>query len=176
MSRSEKIKELKDKNAERLKSAKERASKVTEKGKIVTESKFVKEFKDFISRGNVIDLAVGVVVGGAFGTIVNSVVNDIMMPVISLVVGGLDFTNLTWVIPNFFGGDTQATIYYGRFIQNVVNFLVIAFCVFLVVRVINRLQKKKKEEEAAAAAAAKAAEKDEKAELLKEILKELKKK
>jgi large conductance mechanosensitive channel len=95
MSRSEKIKELKDKNVERLKGAKERASKVTAKGKVVTESKFVKEFKDFISRGNVIDLAVGVVVGGAFGTIVNSIVNDIMMPVISLVVGGLDFTNLT---------------------------------------------------------------------------------
>jgi len=103
---------------------------------------FFKEFGEFINRGSVLDLAIGVIVGGAFTTIVTSLVNDIIMPVISLLLGGFDFTNLKLTIPNFFGADTGATIAYGNFIQNVVNFLLTAFCVFLVVRAINRIREK----------------------------------
>jgi len=100
------------------------------------------EFKDFIDRGNVMDLVVAVIIGGAFGAIVNSLINDIIMPLIGLILGGVDFTNLSIVV-----GD--ATILYGNFIQAIVNFLVIAFSVFLVVRAANSA---KKEEEAGEAA------------------------
>ena len=84
-----------------------------------------KEFKEFISKGNVLDLAVGVIVGGAFGKIVTSLVDDIIMPIIGLIIGGIDFSGLSLKI-----GD--ATVKYGMFIQNVVNFLIIAFSIFLV--------------------------------------------
>lgn len=94
----------------------------------------LKEFKAFISRGNVVDLAVGVIVGGAFGKIVTSLVNDILMPIIGILLGGIDFTNLTITIKD-------ATITYGLFIQNVIDFLIVAFCVFLFVKVINNLSK-----------------------------------
>lgn len=106
----------------------------------------IKEFKEFISRGNVIDLAVGVIIGGAFSTIVTSLVNDIVMPLIGIIIGGIDFTSLSITL-----GD--ANIMYGNFIQNVVNFLIVAFCIFLVIKAINRLNSKvrkgKKEEEPA---------------------------
>lgn len=102
----------------------------------------IDEFKEFINRGSVIDLAVGVVVGGAFTTIVNSLVNDIIMPIVSLVAGGTDFTKLSITINNFFGTGDKAVIAYGNFIQNVVNFLLIAFCVFMVVRFTNNMRKK----------------------------------
>ena len=107
------------------------------------QSAFFKEFKEFINRGSVIDLAVGVVVGGAFTTIVNSLVNDIIMPIVGLLAGGVDFTNLKIVIPNFFGAEDAATIAYGNFIQNVINFIIIAFCIFLVVKFMNRMNRKK---------------------------------
>lgn len=94
----------------------------------------LKEFKAFISRGNVVDLAVGVIVGGALGKIVTSLVNDILMPIIGILLGGIDFTNLTITIKD-------ATITYGLFIQNVIDFLIVAFCVFLFVKVINNLSK-----------------------------------
>ena len=84
-----------------------------------------KEFKEFISKGNVLDLAVGVIVGGAFGKIVTSLVDDIIMPIIGLIIGGIDFSGLSLKI-----GD--ATVKYGMFIQNIVNFLIIAFSIFLV--------------------------------------------
>lgn len=94
----------------------------------------LREFREFIQRGNVMDLAVAVIIGGAFGAIINSLIDDIIMPVIGVLLGGVDFTGLSiWV------GD--AVILYGNFIQAVVNFLVIAFSVFLVVRSYNRLQK-----------------------------------
>lgn len=103
----------------------------------------IKEFKEFISRGNVVDLAVGVIIGGAFSTIVSSLVNDILMPIIGMILGGIDFTNLSITI-----GD--AKIMYGSFIQHVIDFLIVAFCVFIFVKFINKLSRlghKKKNEE-----------------------------
>lgn len=106
---------------------------------------FVKEFQEFISQGNAMDLAVGVVIGTAFSAIVNSIVNDIVMPVVGLLVGGVDFTNLKIVIPNFFGGNTAAIIAYGNFIQNVVNFVIIALSLFLAIKTINTMNRRTKE-------------------------------
>lgn len=103
----------------------------------------IKEFKEFISRGNVVDLAVGVIIGGAFSTIVSSLVNDILMPIIGMILGGIDFTNLSITI-------RDAKIMYGSFIQHVIDFLIVAFCVFIFVKFINELSrlghKKNKEE------------------------------
>ena len=90
------------------------------------------EFKKFISKGNVVDLAVGVIIGGAFGKIVSSLVNDILMPIIGILIGGVDFSNLSLKI-----GDARIT--YGMFIQNVIDFLIIAFCVFIFVKIVNKL-------------------------------------
>ncbi len=102
--------------------------------------KILKEFKDFIARGNVIDLAVGVIVGSAFGKIVTSLVNDILMPIIGVILGGIDFTNLTIKF-------NDATIYYGNFIQNVIDFLIVAFCIFIFVKTINTITEKTKKKE-----------------------------
>lgn len=112
----------------------------------------LKEFKTFIARGNVLDLAVGVVVGGAFGKIVTSLVDDIIMPLVGLLMGGLDFSNLSIKVGN-------AKIMYGSFIQNIVDFLIVAFCIFLMVKTVNKLTKKievKKEKEKKAEEAKKA--------------------
>ena len=97
------------------------------------------EFKEFIAKGNVMDLAVGVIIGGAFGKIVSSVVGDLLMPVIGLVLGGVDFSGLALTI----GGTEAAPVLleYGAFIQAVIDFLIIAFCVFLLVKGVNSLQK-----------------------------------
>ena len=92
----------------------------------------IKEFKDFISRGNVVDLAVGVIIGSAFSKIVSSLVNDILMPVIGILLGGIDFSNLAIKIG-------KAKITYGLFIQNIIDFLIIAFCVFIFVKIVNHL-------------------------------------
>ena len=107
--------------------------------KKVTESQFMKEFKEFINRGNVVELAIGVAVGGAFTTIVKSLVDDIIMPITSLLAGGADFSSLAIDVPNIFGADTTAHIAYGNFLQNVVNFLIIAFVVFIIVRFLNQI-------------------------------------
>ena len=104
---------------------------------------FWAEFKQFISRGNVIDLAVGVIIGGAFTAIVNSLVNDVVMPVIGILFGGIDFTGLKYVITPASGDTPEAAIYYGNFIQNVVNFLLVAFVVFVMVKLINGFRHKK---------------------------------
>lgn len=98
------------------------------------------EFKSFISRGNVVDMAVGVIIGGAFGKIVTSLVNDILMPLIGVIVGGVDFSNLSIKV-----GD--ATIAYGNFIQTIFDFLIVAFCIFLMVKLFERFRKKEKKEE-----------------------------
>ncbi len=129
--------------------------------------KFIEEFKTFINRGNVIDLAVGVVVGGAFTTIVDSMVNDIVMPIIGRIIGGFDFSSLKIAL----GGDSYIMI--GSFIQNIVNFLLIALVVFAAVKGVNKLHELEKKEEAEA----KEEEPEESAEvkLLKSIEKELKK-
>ena len=92
------------------------------------------EFKEFINRGSVMDLAVGVVVGGAFTSIVNSLVSDIITPAIGLILGGIDFTDLSVTVGS-------ATLTYGNFIQNVINFLLTAFAVFIFIKFLNKLQK-----------------------------------
>lgn len=97
--------------------------------------KFFGEFKEFISKGNVLDMAVGVIIGDAFSKIVNSVVSDLMMPIIGIIIGGHDFSNLILKVGN-------AEIKYGLLIQNIVNFLIVAFCLFLVIKTINKLHKK----------------------------------
>ena len=102
----------------------------------------IKEFKEFIQRGNVIDLAVGVIIGAAFGKIVSSLVDDILMPVIGIILGKIDFTNLTVTVGS-------AVIKYGSFIQNLIDFIIVAFCIFLIVKFVNKLTKKKKEEKKA---------------------------
>ena len=94
--------------------------------------KIFNEFKTFIARGNVIDLSVGVVMGTAFSKIVTSLVNDVIMPLVGIAIGGIDFTSLSIKL-----GD--AVINYGNFIQEVVNFLIIAFCIFIIVKGINKL-------------------------------------
>ena len=106
---------------------------------------FFAEFKEFISRGNVIDLAVGVIIGGAFTSIVNSLVKDIIMPFIGWIFGGIDFTSLKYVITPGTEEIPEAAIYYGNFIQNVVNFLLVAFTIFCMVRLINKFHRKKEE-------------------------------
>ena len=98
----------------------------------------IKEFKEFIARGNVIDLAVGVIIGGAFGKIVTSIVNDLLMPLIGVVSGGIDFTGLSFKI-------NEAEIKYGNFLQNVIDFLIIAFCIFILVKIVNKVTRKKQE-------------------------------
>lgn len=107
--------------------------------------KILQEFKQFAMRGNVIDLAVGVIIGGAFGKIVSSLVADVIMPIIGLLLGGINFTNLKFVLKEAKDGAQAATLNYGTFIQNVVDFLIIAFCIFIVIKVINSFQKKKEE-------------------------------
>ena len=102
-------------------------------------SKGASEFKTFISRGNVVDMAVGVIIGGAFGKIVTSLVNDVLMPVIGVFLGGLDFSDLSIKV-----GD--ATIKYGSFIQTIVDFLIVAFCIFMIVKLFESFKKKKEEE------------------------------
>ncbi|MCG8396460.1 large conductance mechanosensitive channel protein MscL [Bacillus atrophaeus] len=116
-----------------------------------------KEFKTFAIRGNIVDLAIGVVIGGAFGKIVTSLVNDIIMPLVGLLLGGLDFSGLSFTF-----GD--AVIQYGSFIQTIVNFLIISFSIFIMIRTLNQLRRKKEAEEEAEEEAA-----DVQEELLKEI-------
>ncbi len=99
----------------------------------------LKEFKKFIARGNVLDLAVGVIVGGAFSSIVTSLVNNIFTPIIGLIVGGVDFSSLSITFK-----DTK--IMYGAFIQSVIDFLIVAFCLFLIVKAVNKVTNKDKEE------------------------------
>ena len=104
--------------------------------------KFFGEFKEFISKGNVIDLAVGLIIGSAFTAIVTSLVNDIVMPLIGAIFGGIDFTSLRWVIREAGEGVEEASLNYGNFIQTIVNFLLIALVIFCVVKSINTLREK----------------------------------
>ncbi len=111
---------------------------------------FLQEFKAFAMRGNVIDMAVGVIIGGAFGKIVSSVVADIIMPIIGLLVGGVNFTDLKWVIRPAYtdthgNAVTAATLNYGNFLQTTFDFLIIAFCIFLFIKLISKLNRKKEE-------------------------------
>lgn len=118
-------------------------AKSEEVEKIKNKQSMKEEFIEFINRGSMIDLAVGVAVGGAFTTIVNSLVNDIVMPIVGLLLGGVDFTGLAIRVPNFFGTGDEAVIAYGNFIQNVVQFLVIAWVIFMVIKAMNRLNERR---------------------------------
>lgn len=111
--------------------------------------KFLTEFKEFAVKGNVIDMAVGVIIGGAFGKIVTSLVNDVIMPVIGKITGGISFTDLKYELTPANGDVAAVYLNYGQFIQNVVDFLIIAFCIFLMIKGIMKLKKKKEEAPAA---------------------------
>lgn len=111
-------------------------NKFLEKG-----SNTLKEFKAFISRGNIVDMAVGVVVGTAFSKIVTSLVNDIIMPLVGMIIGGLDFTGLVFKIG-------EEAVNYGLFIQNIVDFLIVAVCIFFVIKVLAKFKKKEEEKPA----------------------------
>lgn len=104
----------------------------------------VKEFKDFISRGNVLDMAVGVIVGGAFTSIVNSLVNDIFTPFLGMLLAGVNFDTLVAVIP----WGNNPVLHFGNFIQAIISFLLTALCVFIIVKLVNGFHRKKKEEPA----------------------------
>ncbi|MBQ1888857.1 MAG: large-conductance mechanosensitive channel protein MscL [Firmicutes bacterium] len=105
------------------------------------ESKFAKEFKSFISRGNVVDMAVGVVIGGAFTAIITSLVNDVIMPIIGMVTGGINFSELKATVGS-------AELCYGNFIQAIVNFLLVALVLFCVIKALNNMKKKEEEKPA----------------------------
>lgn len=121
---------------------------------------FFKEFKEFAMKGNVMDMAIGVIIGGAFGKIVTSLVNDILMPLIGALIGNVDFTTLSVTLrPAVMNGEEvvkeAVTLHYGNFIQTTVDFLIVAFCIFLMIKLINKATTmvKKPEEEAPAAPA-----------------------
>ena len=100
-----------------------------------------KEFKEFISKGNVMDLAVGVIIGAAFGKIVTSLVDDIIMPIIGIILGKIDFSNLKFVITPATATTPESAVKYGLFAQNVVNFFIMAFVIFIMVKFVNKLRK-----------------------------------
>ena len=111
--------------------------------------KFLEKFKAFAMRGNVLDMAVGVVIGGAFGKITTSLVNDIIMPLISMLTGGIDFSSWKWVLKAAQGDAAEVAVNFGNFIAVVLDFIIIAFAVFCMVKAINKLHKKKEEAPAA---------------------------
>lgn len=114
-----------------------------------TDMGFIKEFKEFAVRGNVVDMAVGIIIGAAFGKIVSSLVSDVFMPPIGWMIGGVDFSDLAITLPALMEGKEPVLIAYGKFIQTILDFTIVAFAIFMVIKGINRL--KKKEEPAAAA-------------------------
>lgn len=107
------------------------------------------EFKEFAVKGNVVDMAVGVVIGGAFGKVVTSLVNDIIMPPIGMLIGGVDFSDLALTLKEASGDVAAVTINWGSWVQTLINFIIVAFAIFMVVKGMNNM--KKKEEEAPAA-------------------------
>ena len=155
-----------------MKELKEKLSKVSEKG-----GGLLAEFKEFAMKGNVIDMAVGVVIGAAFGKIVTSLVNDIIMPLISVVTGNIDFSNLQYVHSyiNAAGAKAEIVVKYGAFLNTVIDFLIVAFCIFMMIKLMNSAKKKFEKEEKDAKDAAEEVKVDENTELLKEIRDLLKK-
>lgn len=105
---------------------------------------FIKEFKDFAMRGNVLDMAVGIIIGGAFGKIVASLVNDVIMPPIGWILGGVDFSNLEIKIKEAVGATPAVTIKYGMFVNTVINFLIVALAIFTMIHLMNTLKKNEK--------------------------------
>lgn len=115
----------------------------------------LKEFREFAMRGNVVDMAVGIIIGGAFGKIVSSMVNDVLMPPLGLLVGGMDFTKFAFTLKEAAGDAPAVTLRYGQFIQNAVDFLIVAFAIFLLIKGMNRLRRKAEEAPATPPAPAK---------------------
>ncbi|WP_257797453.1 large-conductance mechanosensitive channel protein MscL [Aggregatibacter actinomycetemcomitans] len=111
---------------------------------------FIKEFREFVMRGNVVDMAVGVIIGGAFGKIVSSLVADVFMPVLGILTGGMDFKDLKFVLEPANGDIPAVTLNYGVFIQNVFDFVIIAFAIFMMIKALNKLKKPEVVEEAPA--------------------------
>jgi large conductance mechanosensitive channel len=103
------------------------------------------EFKSFAMRGNVVDMAVGIIIGGAFGKIVSSFVNDVLMPPIGMMMGGVDFAELAFTLKEAAGEAAAVTVNYGSFIQTVVNFLIVAFAIFIAIKAMNSMQKQEEE-------------------------------
>lgn len=121
----------------------------------MTKTKFIKDFKEFAIKGNAVQLAVGVIIGSAFGKIVSSIVDDIIMPPLGWLIGGVDFTDLKIKLPqNPLNPDVQVNINYGNFIQATIVFIIVAFCVFLLVKGMAALSRSNKEEEKPKAAPA----------------------
>lgn len=112
---------------------------------------FIKEFKEFAVKGNVVDMAVGIIIGAAFGKIVSSLVADVVMPPIGWLIGGVDFSDLAVVLPAVIEGNPAVTIAYGKFLQTVIDFTIVAFAIFMVIKLINRLKRKEAEAPAAPA-------------------------
>ena len=111
---------------------------------------FIKEFREFAVKGNMIDMAVGIIIGGAFGKIVSSLVNDVIMPPLGVILGGVDFTDLAITLKSASGEVAAVTLNYGKFIQNLVDFTIIAFAIFLLVKAINTLKRNEEKKEIAA--------------------------
>ncbi|MBN2432037.1 MAG: large-conductance mechanosensitive channel protein MscL [Acidobacteria bacterium] len=130
----------------------------------------MKEFKEFAMRGNVVDMAVGIIIGGAFGKIVSSFVADVIMPPLGLLIGGVDFSDLAVTLKEAVGETAAVTIGYGKFIQTVLDFVIIAFAIFLVIKGMNALKRKK--EEAPAAAPPKPSKEEELLTDIRDLLKE----
>ncbi|NMA01532.1 MAG: large-conductance mechanosensitive channel protein MscL [Clostridia bacterium] len=107
----------------------------------------LQEFKEFAVKGNALDLAVGVIIGGAFGKIVTSLVNDLIMPILSILIGGINFSDLKYVITPAEGDIAEVAFSYGAFIQSVIDFLIVAFSIFLFIKFLNSLKKKEEEPE-----------------------------
>ena len=105
----------------------------------------VKEFKEFAMRGNVVDMAIGIVIGGAFGKIISSFVKDVLMPPIGMLLGGVDFSNLSLTLKEAVGDAPAVLVKYGIFINTVIDFIIIAFAIFMVIKAMNRMKKKEEE-------------------------------
>ncbi len=139
--------------------------------------KFLEEFKAFAIKGNVIDMATGVIIGGAFGKIVSSLVDDIIMPPIGYLIGGVNFTDLKYTLPALTVEGVElapATINYGNFIQTALDFIIVAFCIFMLLKGVMKLSKKKEEEAAAEPAAPAGPTQEELLSEIRDLLKEKK--
>lgn len=140
-------------------------------------AKFLTEFKEFAMKGNVIDMAVGVVIGAAFGKIVSSLVDDLIMPLVGVATGGMNFTDYKWVIQKAVMDGTEVlkpevTLNWGSWIQTVVDFLIVAFCIFVMIKFINRLRKQRQAEEAAPAPAPEPTKEEQLLTEIRDLLKE----
>lgn len=120
----------------------------------MNKKEFLKEFKEFISRGNILDMAIGVIIGGAFGKITSSLVNDVIMPVISILTGGIQFSNWKIVLKEavattdgVINPATEVTINFGSLIATILDFLIIAFTIFIIIKLVNKFKNKKQAEE-----------------------------